>query len=105
MSMVLLITVLIGSFSIYEHRQEVIGLKTEQAAVVGNVVAQYANGDMLKELSDADSETAYYEEMRALLSDIKTATGVKYLYAVKPLSEEQMIRYIVEGQAPGDNPE
>lgn len=103
--MVLVITVLIGSVSIYEHRQEVIALKAEQAALVGKVVAQYADGDMLKELADADSETAYYSEARALLSKIKTLTGVKYLYAVKPLLEEHMIRYIAEGQAPGDNPD
>lgn len=105
MGMVLVITVLIGSSSIYEHRQEVIALKAEQAAVVGNVVAQYADGDLLKELADADRETGYYAEIKALLSEIKTATGVKYLYAVKPLVEEHLIRYIVEGQAPEDNPD
>lgn len=105
MGMVLAITVVIGSFSIVEHRQEVISLKTEQATLAGNVVAEYADGDLLKELADADSETAYYTEMRALLSEIKTATGVKYLYAVKPMIEDQMVRYIVEGQAPDDNPD
>jgi len=104
-AMVLVITVLIGSVSIIEHRKEVIALKTEQSTVVGNMAAAYADGDKLSLLANSDMETVYYDEVKQILSEIKTAVGVKYLYAVIPLPEEQQIRYIVEGQTPTDNPD
>jgi len=103
--MVLIITVLIGSVSITEHRKEVIVLKTEQSVMVGNMVAAYLDGDKLKELAVSDSETAYFTEAKKITSDIKTATDVKYLYTVIPMPEEKQIRYLVEGQKPSDNPD
>ena len=103
--MVLLITILIGTTSIVEHRKEVIALKTEQATTVGNVVAAYADGDQLSQLEKSDSETPYYAEIKATLSNIKTATKVKYLYAVVPDPSKQQIRYLVEGETPDDNPD
>lgn len=103
--MVLIITVLIGSVSIFEHRKEVIALKTEQCTVVGNIVAANADGDQLKALADSKTKTAYYNEVKELLSYIKTAAKIEYLYAVIPLPEEQKMRYIVEGQTPDDNPD
>ena len=104
-AMVLGITVLIGSVSIIVHRQEVIALKTEQSTIVGEMVAAYADGDQLIKLAASDEETAYYKDMKKILSDIKTATGVKYLYAVVPMPEEKQVRYLVEGQTPDDNPD
>lgn len=103
--MVLIITVLIGSVSITEHRKEVIALKTEQSVMVGNMVAAYLDGDKLKELAVSDTETAYFTEAKKIISDIKTATDVKYLYTVIPMPEEKKIRYLVEGQKPTDNPD
>lgn len=103
--MVLIITVLIGSFSVTRHRQEVIALKVEQSIMVGKIVAEYAAGDLLKELADSDSATSYYFAIESLLSEVKTATNVKSLYAVVPLKEEQKIRYIAEGKTPDDNSE
>lgn len=103
--MVLIITVLIGSVSISEHRKEVIALKTEQSVMVGNTVAAYLDGDKLKELAGSDTETAYFTEAKKMISDIKTATDVKYLYVVIPIPEENQIRYLVEGQKPTDNPD
>jgi sensor histidine kinase regulating citrate/malate metabolism len=86
-AMVLGITVLIGSVSIVEHRQEVIALKTEQSTIVGKMAAAYADGDQLAILAASHKETDYYQDIKKILSDIKTATGVKYLYAVVPLPE------------------
>jgi methyl-accepting chemotaxis protein len=103
--MVLVISILISSVSITEYRKEVISLKFEQSKIVGNMVATYADSELLSELANSNSKTAYYSEMKALLSDIKIATGVKYLYAVMPLPDEKKIRYIVEGQTPTDNPD
>ncbi len=104
-AMILVITVLIGSVSIIEHRKEVIALKSEQSTVVGNMAAAQTDGEKLKVLVNSNIETAYFDEMKKILSDIKTATGVKYLYAVIPLPEERQIRYVVEGQTPNDNPD
>jgi methyl-accepting chemotaxis protein len=103
--MVLVITLLIGTFSIVEHRKEVVAQKVDQSIMVGNMVEQYTDGDLLKELAVSDAETPYYPEIKQLLSEVKTATNVKYLYAVVPLPEEKQIRYIVEGQTPDDNPD
>ncbi len=102
--MVLVITLVIGLISILEYRKEVIALKTEQSTIVGNMAAEYTDGSMLAKLAQSDSETSYYPEMKNILSKVKTASGVKYLYAVIPLPESQQVRYLVEGQAPGDDP-
>ncbi len=103
--MVLVITLLIGTFSIVEHRKEVIAQKVDQSIMVGNMVVQYADGNQLGELAYSDVETPYYPEIKQLLSDVKTATKVKYLYAVVPLPEEKQVRYVAEGQKPDDNPD
>jgi methyl-accepting chemotaxis protein len=103
--MVLGITVLIGSFSIVEHRKVVIQQKANQSESIGRIVAAYADGDQLAELVASDKETAYYPEIKKILSDIKTATNVKYLYAVVPVPEDKTVRYLAEGQKPDDNPD
>jgi len=103
--MVLVITVLIGSVSVIEHRQEVISLKTEQATMVGETVAIHLDGDKLKSLAMSDVKTPYFEEAKKAISDIKTATDVQYLYVVIPLPENRQVRYLVEGQKPTDNPD
>ena len=104
-AMVLIITLLIGSVSIIKHKQEVVALKSEQCAVVGKMVTAYADGDQLKKLAGSDTKTEYYSKMKETLSNIKTETGVKYLYAIVPLPEEKQIRYLAEGQTPTDNPD
>ena len=103
--MVLAITLLIGTFSIVEHRQEVIAQKAHQSESIGSIAAAYTDGDLMQELAASDKETAYYPKVKKVLSDIKTATNVKYLYAVVPVPEEKKIRYIAEGQKPDDNPD
>ncbi len=103
--MVLIITVVIGSVSIIEHRNEVIGLKTEQSMMVGRTVAAHLDGTKIRELTASNIETEYFYEAKDIISNIKTATDVKYLYAVIPLPEEKKIRYLVEGQKPTDNPD
>ena len=104
-AMVLVITFLIGSVSIIKHKQEVVALKSEQCLAVGNMAVALTDGNQMKKLSVSDTKTADYEKMKQTLSDIKTATGVKYIYAVAPLQEEQKMRYLVEGQTPTDNPD
>ena len=103
--MVLVITLLIGTFSIVEHRKEVIAQKVDQSIMIGDMVAQYTDGDKLKELASSDVETPYYPEMKQLLSDVKTAADVRYLYAVIPQPEDKKVRYIAEGAKPGDKPD
>lgn len=103
-SMIFLITVLIASFSIHQYRNEVLLLKAQQAESIGKLTASQVDGDAFGLLANASSETSYYPEAKALLSKTKEASGVKYLYIVIPIADQQ-IRYIVEGQAPGDNPD
>lgn len=103
--MVLITTILIDSFSIIGHRKEVISLKTEKAESIAKLVASHVDGEKFYKLTKSSKETEYYADMKELLSNSKTTAGVKYLYAVVPKPEEQQIRYIVEGEAPGDNPD
>ncbi len=103
--MVLIITAVIGSVSIYVHRNEVIALKTEQSEMVGRTVAYHLDGDKMQDLAASGAISAYHNEAKKIISDIKTSTDVKYLYAVIPLPEEKQVRYIVEGQKPTDNPD
>ena len=104
-AMVVMISLLLGAFSVMEHRKEVIAQKVQQSETIGDIVAAYADGDQLSRLAISDSETAYYEDMKNLLSEIKTATGVRFLYAVVPLKGDRQIRFIAEGQTPDDDPD
>ncbi len=103
--MVVVITLLIGTFSIVEHRKEVIGQKVKQSIMVGNMVSQYADWNQLDELAASGVETQYYQEIKQVLSDVKTATDVRFLYAVIPMPEDKQVRYIAEGAKPGDKPD
>jgi methyl-accepting chemotaxis protein len=103
--MVLVITLLIGTFSIVEHRKEVIAQNVKQSIMVGNMVSQYADWNQLDELASSEVETPYYQEIKQVLSDIKTATDVRFLYAVIPMPEDKQVRYIAEGAKPGDKPD
>ncbi|HML37118.1 MAG TPA: methyl-accepting chemotaxis protein [Bacillota bacterium] len=102
-AMVLIIAVIICSFSIVEHRNEVIALITEQSELVGKMTAEVIDGDQMKQLVDSTSATSYYPEAKKQLSDMKAQAGVDYLYVVVPIPEKKQIRYIVEGQTPADN--
>ncbi|MDF3003015.1 MAG: methyl-accepting chemotaxis protein signaling domain protein [Bacillota bacterium] len=103
-TMVFLITVLIASFSIHQYRSEVLLLKAHQAESIGRLTASQIDSDAFRILAKSSSETDYYSESKALISEAKEVSGVKYLYVVVPIGNQQ-IRYIVEGQASGDNPE
>lgn len=103
-AMVLIMTVLICSVSIIKHRQEVIGLKGEQAMNLAKTVALSIDSDKLKQLKASDNETAYYAELKKHLSDIKISTGMQFLFIMEDLPEKRQLRYIVEGQTPEDNP-
>ena len=104
MAMVFITIVLISTVSIVAHRNEVISLKTEQATIVGSLVASYVDGDQLGQLANSDTKTAYYKELKKVLAQIKTASHVKYLYTVVPDPAAKQVRYIAEGQAPDDDP-
>lgn len=104
-AMVLIIAVMICSFSVVEHRNEVIALITEQSELVGKMTAEVVDGDQMKQLANSSWATSYYPEAKKLLSDMKTQAGVDYLYVVVPVPEEKQVRYIVEGQTQKDNPD
>lgn len=104
-AMVLITTIIIDSVSILEHRQEVIALKAENSEKIAKLVSAQVDGDEFAKLANSGSETAYYADMKALLANCKATSGVRFLYAVVPVPGEKKIRYIAEGQAPGDNPE
>lgn len=103
--MVLAITVLIGTFSIVEHRKEVIAQKAGKSEAIGSIVAANINPEELKELIASDKETDYYPEIKEVLSDIKKATDVKYLVVVVSNAQNKTMRYLAEGQKPEDNPD
>lgn len=103
-AMVFLITVLIASFSIHQYRNEVLLLKAHQAESIGKLTASRLDGDSFGILAKSTTETDYYPEAKELISEAKEVSGVKYLYVVIPVGDKK-IRYIVEGQASGDNPE
>lgn len=104
-AMVLITTIIIDSVSIYENRQEVITLKSEQAESIAKLVASQIDGDQFAVLANANTETEYYPEIKEQLGNLKDTSEVKYLYTVVPIPETKQIRYIAEGQAPGDNPD
>jgi methyl-accepting chemotaxis protein len=102
--MVVFISVIISAISVFQYRNEVIALEVDQAQVVGNITANSVDADLLSDLARSDSETEYYGKIKRLLSEIKAASGVEYLYAVYPMTETRQMRYVVEGQAPYDEP-
>ncbi len=103
--MVLVTTVIIDSFGIYQNKKVVIELKSAQAESIARLAASHLDGTQLKELADVNYENSYFEIAKQNLGMDKEAAGVKYLYAVQPILDTQQIRYIVEGQASYDNPD
>jgi len=103
MTMVLMITLVIGGYSVVKHRQEIIGLKAREAEQVGALTASGIDVDSFSRLAGTDSTDPYYRQLKATLAQYKEASKVKYLYAVVPDTVENKIRYIAEGQATWDN--
>ena len=103
MVMVVMITVVTSAISIVNYRQEVITLKGDHAKAVGDMVASYIDGDKLSQLVASDSETSYYKDLKATLSQMKTAANVEYLYVIVPVPKDDQLRYIAEGKKPSDD--
>jgi len=103
--MVLIITILISTVSIVEHRREVIALKSEQAIALARSATAGIDIEKFIQLVESPVETTYYGEMKQLLSNVKIKTGVEYIFAVRQIPEKEQCQYIVEGQTPDDNPD
>ncbi|MEI8217002.1 MAG: HAMP domain-containing protein, partial [Eubacteriales bacterium] len=105
MVMIMLTASIIGGFSYYKYRSEVILLKTSEVIAIASAVSSAVDGDQFKSLADSNSETKYYSKLKEALSKAKIQTGVKYLYTVIDKPEEQGLLYIAEGATPQDNPD
>jgi methyl-accepting chemotaxis protein len=104
-AMVLLIAVLLGASSIVKNRTQIISMKSEEAQRIAKLVACSVDKGKLKQLSNSETETSYYPEIKKILSDAKEASGLKFLYVMVPLEDKKQIKYIAEGQAKKDNPD
>lgn len=104
-ALILLTNLITGAFSIMEHKKEIIRLRAGEALAAGKVLARSIDGNELKEHLGYVGNETYYDAMKALISDAKSVTGMKYLYLLTPSPEKGELNYIIEGQTSEDDPD
>lgn len=103
--LILLTNLITGAFSIMEHKKEIIQLRAGEALAAGKVLARSIDGNELKKHLGYLGNEPYYDATKALISDAKSVTGMKYLYLLTPNPEMGELNYIIEGQTSEDDPD
>ncbi len=102
--MMLLMLAAISGISYRSLRSTYLRLYNEKAQDIVRAVASEIDGDRLAHYVETGEKDEYYEWLRYEFDRTKAQfTGIQYIYLFWPESDRFI--YIVEGMAPGDNPE
>ncbi|WP_050180075.1 methyl-accepting chemotaxis protein [Domibacillus robiginosus] len=104
-SMIVLLACLIISVVSYYSAERL--AKDSLSSVTENIVGRAANivdVEQYEEITVQSGETAYYEELRAALNELRETTGLDYLYTMSREKEGDQYRYyyVVDGMPKGD---
>ena len=81
-SIVLLLGIALGIFTVSATKKDMIQMGVEQAAVAAAVSANSVNGDVIASLQPGEETSEIYLQNIEILRSIKDTCGVKYLYTL-----------------------
>lgn len=82
-SIVLLLGIALGIFTVSATKKDMIEMGVEQAGVAAAVAANSVNGDTISSLQPGEETSEIYLENIEILRSIKDTCGVKYLYTLR----------------------
>lgn len=79
---ILISTLVIGIFSYYSYRNNAINLTGERALSIAESVAASIDGDKLVQYDKTGKTDAYFNQVKASLSEVKERNGASYVYSM-----------------------
>jgi len=79
---ILISTLVIGIFSYYSYRNNAINLTGERALSIAESVAASIDGDKLLQYDRTGKTDAYFNQVKASLSEVKERNGASYVYSM-----------------------
>jgi len=79
---ILISTLVIGIFSYYSYRNNAINLTGERALSIAESVAASIDGDKLLQYDKTGKTDAYFDQVKASLSEVKERNGASYVYSM-----------------------
>ncbi len=79
---ILISTLVIGIFSYYSYRSNAINLTGERALSIAESVAASIDGDKLLQYDKTGKTDAYFNQVKASLSEVKERNGASYVYSM-----------------------
>lgn len=98
---VLLSTVVIGIFSFISYKDNLIQEVAQNAMNIAQTVSVSIDGDRFEQYDKTGVTDEYYNDLFAVLSNMKAKLGVAYLYTMTDAGDDY--KYIVEGLLPGES--
>ncbi len=98
---ILISTLVIGVFSYYSYRNNAIKLTGERALSIAFSVAANVDGDKLLEYERTGKTDAYFEQVKAAMSEVKRANGASYVYSM--VDDGDNYKLIISGYLEGED--
>ena len=99
-SIVLLLGVILGGYSISVARENMISMAVEQAGIAASMAVQSIDGDAIATLQPGDEDTDIYKRNMQLLFSVKETCGVQYLYTLSV--SDGVVCYGIDADDTGD---
>ncbi len=91
---------IIGTFSYWNYKENLIVLAGDKALSVADSVAATIDGDEFAEIDRTNTKTQYFYFAQDLLSKVKKKTGFAYVYTMVD-EDADNYKYIIDGILPG----
>ena len=92
-----------GILSLMVYRNDSVGTQAERAKNIAVAVASaFRDPDKLRAAFDTKTETEYWKEMKQYIDEVKSQTGVSYLYILDTRYDDS-VYYIMEAALPGEH--
>lgn len=88
----------VGAVTYRTYRSSMMKRYASEAVTIAKLAASYLDGDELVRYSITRERDEEYDQLEAILDNIKEQSGVLYLYVVKPVSEDSTV-YLFDAAA------
>ena len=90
------LTVILAGFGYMSFQNTFRRFYSDKAQSTAKMIADMVDGDRIGTYLETGKTDAYYEELQALLADMKRDSGAEYLYLFYP--EEDHFTYILDAR-------
>jgi len=99
---ILISSIIVGTFCYYEYRSDMITQNGERALAIAQSAAAAIDGDKFSDYDRTGITDEYYDQTKAMLSQVKDRNGASFVYAIANTSGDYY-KYVVSGYSKGED--